>query len=448
MKKGNVLTLTTPGIFQKVKRGTFELLKGKVMPVMLCKLTVPIANSSGGAVALSAAERKTLLSLFILTLTHGRNGHRKPFNALPLDKMRQLGRFAVGQDVAGWDNTSTGLARSLPNGQTTAVEFWSLIPTGMLHQLRGGQRVWKGVGRSQASTIEIDLKYSSAAVASGLAISGNVVAEFVPLAQSAKGDRADYFAEYIEVEEKDKVAKLPPGLPLLITELSAAHAASALSSFQLEIDGELIHDNVSAADVLVELEGVNPELTAEASITDEVTVLYAVVPGQEWKDLPTGAPRLEQLKKDLSSVTLGYYYVPIVEEEKVKGDVATFANFRNKPLRAVTLAAIEGLKNPDRLAPFEPFRLLDMDDAEFEKVAGLYAQPGSDSVAESIPPTVLARARAMYNQHLGEGETKSADDIVKQLTRAAPGGVQNARGLGKGLSGTGIQMRGLLLKAR
>ncbi|KFA86698.1 hypothetical protein [Archangium violaceum] len=448
MKKGNVLTLTTPGIFQKVKRGTFELLKGKLMPVMLCKLTVPIANSTGGAVALSAAQRKTLLSLFILTLTHGRNGHRKPYNAISLDKMRQLGRFAVGQDVAGWDNTSTGLARSLPNGQTTAVEFWSLIPTGMLHQLRGGRRVWTGVGRSQASTIEIDMKYSSAAVDTGLAISGNVVAEYVPLTQSVKGDRASYFAEYIEVEEKDKVAKLPPGLPLLITELSAAHAASSLSSFELKIDEELIHDNVSAGDVLVELEGVNPELTAEASITDEVTVLYAVTPGQEWQDLPTGAPRFEQLKKDLSSVTLGYYYVPIVETNKVQEDIATFANLRNKPLRAATVAAIEGLNYPDRLAFAEPFRLLDQDDIEFEKVAGYYATPGSDAVAESIPPTALARARNLYNQHLGEGEAKSADAIVKQLTRAAPGGVQNARGLGKGLSGTGIQMRGLLLKAK
>ncbi len=444
MIKGNVVTLTNANIAQKVKRRTFELAKGKLMPVLLCKVTVPIANSTGGSTALTAAQRKTLLSRFLLTMTYGRNGHRKPFNACSLKTMRNLGRFAVGQDVHGWSDSTTGLAKSLPNGQTTAVTFWSLIPTGELHQLRNGRKAWTGIGRSQASTIELDLLFSNAAIDTGLAISGNTVAEFVPLTRSVKGDRAAYIAEYIEVEEKDKVAKLPPGLPYLITEQSAAHAASVLSSFDLNIDGEVIHANVSAADALVELEGVNAELSAEASITDEVTVLYAVVPGQEWKDLPTGAPRFEQLVKDLSSVTLGYYYVPIVESDKVKADCAEFANLRNKPLRCALVAAVEGLSYPDRLGFAEPWFNLDQDDVEFEKVAGLYAQPGTDTVAESVPPTVMERGRALYNQHIDKGESKSADTVVKAFTRATPGGIQDARGL-KNLTGPGVQMRRLLL---
>jgi len=442
--KGNVLTLNTANVAQKVKRGTFELAKGKLMDVLLCKVTVPIANASGGATALTASQRKTLLARFLLTMTYGRNGHRKPFNACSLQKMRNLGRFAVGQDVHGWSDATTGLAKNLPNGQTTAVTFWSLIPTGALHQLRGGRKAWVGIGRSQASTIELDLLFSNATIDTGLTITGNVVAEFVPLGKSVKGDRASYIAEYAEFEEKDKVAKLPPGLPLLITEQSAAHAASVLSSFDLNIDGEAIHANISAADALVELEGVNSELSAEASITDEVTVLYAVVPGQEWRDLPTGAPRFEQLVKDLSSVTIGYYYVPIVESDKVKLDCATFANFRNKALRCALVSAVEGYTYPDRLAFAEPFLNLDQDDVEFEKVAGLYAQPGTDNVAESMPPTVMKRGRAMYNQHVEEGEGKSADAILKALARATPGGVQDARGL-KNLTGPGAQMRRLLL---
>lgn len=449
MKKGNVVTLTTPGVFQKVTRKSFELAKGKLMPVLMCKVTVPISNTTAGPVTLSATQKKALLANFVLTMTYGRNGHRKPFNSCPLDVMRLLGRFAIGQDVPGWSDSSTGLERSLPNGATTTVTFWSLIPTGALHQLRNGRRLWCGIGRSQASTIELELKYSSATIDTGLAISGNVVGEFVPHAQSIKGDRACYIAEYLEYDEKDRKAKLPEGLPYLVTERSAAHVASALSSFSLWIDGEPMHENVSASEVLVELEGVNAELTAEASITDEVTVLYAVAPGQEWKDLPTGAVTVEQLKKDLSTIQLGYYYVPIVDEAAVKADCAAFAEFRNKPLRSATVAAVEGLNHPSRLAFAEPFLNLDQQDAEFERVPGLYSQPGTDNVAESVPPTVMARSQALYNQHLSNGEAKSAGAVLQKLTTAVPGGVQSARGVGEGApSGVSTAMRSLVLQTR
>jgi hypothetical protein len=442
VKKGNVLTLTNPGTAQKVKRGTFELPKGKLMPHLLCKLTIPLRNETGGAVTLSEEQRKALLSRFSATMTHGAGGHRKPYNAITLDKLRNLARFALGQDFAGFADTSTGLARELPNGATTSVEVWAAFPTGGLHQLRG-RKVWMGVGRSQASTVEIDLKYDTATIIPSVTINGHVVAECVPYTISAKGDRASYFPEYVELVEKDLIARLPEGLPLLLAELSAPHASSQLSNLALHIDGEVVHDNVSAADALVEYEG-NPELTGEASITDEVTVLYGVGPGVEWRDLPTGAPRFEQLKKDLGEASLGYYFVPVVPDDKVRADCAEFAKFRNKMLRCSSVATVEGLDLPDRLRFATPWLNLDGDDEEFERVPGLLAVPGSRVVAESIPPSVLEAARAQLRIFTAGGETKRKERVYRQVAAAMPGSVPAARGYSAGNSRPLTEVRRML----
>lgn len=430
MKKGNVLTLTTVGVSQKVKRGTFELLKGKIAPYILAAVTVPINNATAGAVVLSEAQKTTLLSRFIGTLTYGAGGHRKPYNALPFSKLRALSRFALGQDFAGVNDSSTGLAKSLPATATTAVKFWAAFPTGGLHQLEG-RRVWKGLGRSMADTVEMDIKYDSASIDTSISISGNVVVEFVPYQVSAKGDRGDYMPEFFEMVEKDKKADLPPGLPLLVAEMSAAHAASLLSNVLVTVDQEVIHDNVSASEILVEYEN-NPLLMAEASVTDVWTVLYGVGPGVEWVDLPTGGVRVEQLSKDLSEMSLGYYYVPIVDDDKVRADCAAAATFRNKPLRCSSVASLEGLEMPDRLSFASPWRNLDAEDEEFERSSGLFTLPGSSLVAESVGSGVLEMARAQLALFQGTGETKRKERVYRKVAAASPGAVQSARGFSGG----------------
>lgn len=427
MRKLSTLTLTGQRTSDKLQRGKLELAKGRGCRAVGLKVAININNVSGGAVALTDAQRQTLLGGLELTLSYGKNGRRKPYAGMSFARLQRIARYLLGSEWEGYTDATSGLARSLPNAATTKVEFYAKVPTLVLWQDKKMRKLL-GMGRTQAKSMELELKRQVDALPAGCTISGNVTVDVFTDDYSAPWDRYGYLPEWHEVDEVDRVVRLPAGLPLLVTERSAAHAASLLSDYSLSIDGELVDERVSAAEAITGYLDT-PNIPAEASLTDRETILYAIGADVAFEDLPTGGVRIEQHKKDLATFQAGALIAPIVPDTEVREDVAEFAGakYRNKTLKAVSIATVLGVDLPKRLAPFVPFVLFDSDDQEFERFPGMVSASGGPAEV-FVPNSLLASARALVAQHEANGEHRAAENAIRDLALPIPGAVQHPRG--------------------
>jgi hypothetical protein len=435
MFKGSSINLINANVTDKLSAGRIELPKGKAMRGLRMKVTCGIENTRAGGVttALTTTQRKDLLANLQFGLKWGHQQQHQPFKAFSGARARLLQRYCYGSEMEGYSNSTTGLARALTNGATSTVVFYLTIPVGAFYQHKA-RRNFRGVGRSQAATMEVEAKFISRTFTSDvlLQLDGNVTLEVVPDVFRCKGDHWTPIAGWTEYSEKDRFFKKEAGLPLLVVETSAAHASSTLSNVSVYIDGETIHDQVSAAEILIEYLD-NPELLSEGDVSDEVTILYCVQPGEEIEELSTGEVRVTQNVQDLSTASYGIYEMPIIPQEAMDRDVEAAAVLRNKNVKAVSLAAVQGWleKLPNRLAPYVPAVILDQDDVEFERFPGKVCAPRGKAVT-AVPATVLANARDMVAAYKGRGEVKTAAGVVQKLAAAIPGAVQAPRGFAGG----------------
>lgn len=435
MRKLATLTLAAAGSNDKLDRGRLTLEKGKKMPGLWLKASIRVKNVSAGALAMTDAQRQALLELLILSMTYGKNGAFQPFQAQPWTRIQREARRCYGTELEGYSDSTDGLATSIAAGATDILVLWMLIPTGRLWFAGHARQDDLAMGRSQAATVELEVRRARQdVIAAGLfQLDGAITIDVIPHEVSAKGDRFCPIPAYIDVDESNKRAVLPDGLPLAIVERSAVHASSALTNLSLKIDGEVIHDQVSPGELITEFNDV-PNLPAEASTADRETLLYAIPPGRRFDELPTGSPAIVQNVKDLPTIKLGYLFVPIYPQAQIEDEIDNAAtSLRRKPIRAVSLADVDGHPTPHRMRFASGFQLFDQDDREFEQFAGYVAQPGRKGDF-TAPPTVLRRAKAMFDEHKANGEEKSASYVAKQLAVSAPGAVQSGRGFRAALS--------------
>ncbi len=436
MRKTKVLTLTAGATNQKLERGDLEIDKGKLLVGLRLMVSLSLANSSGGSITLSDAQRQALFDLLSFDLNVGDSGkYQKPFISVLGSRLHRQARKAFWTELEGYTDSSTGLARALPNSATTAVQFDLLIPLGAQAGLVGVPKAFWGVGRSQAKLIELLVRKSADSFGvSGLVISGNVNIDVVPVERSVKGDRVSVLPVYEEKDEADKTTVGPEGLHLDVCERTAVHASSASTSLTLSIDGETMFEQMRPSETVRELLD-SPDLPSIALPTDRETVLYLATNRETPFDkLPTGRVIVFQNAKDLATFKAGFTYVPILETSAVKALIAECAAQRKKPVLAVSLAAVEGIKVPKRLMPFVPFVLFDKDDAEFGRLPGLLCtKPGdANSIEEFVPPelaTSMARARADFS---ARGLGAAAENVTEQVAALIPGAVQSARGFARG----------------
>lgn len=435
MFKGSSLNLLNPNVADTLAPGRVQLPKGKAMRGLRMKCTVPIKNTRVSVTTpLTKAQKLDLLKNLQFGLSYGAGLQHVPFKALRGDRVRMLQRYCYGSEMEGWSNSATGLERTLANGATTTCIFYLTLPTGAFYQHKS-RRNLRGVGRTQASTMQVEAKFVQRAFTSdsGLTIDGNVILEVVPDVVRVKGDHWTTIPAWTEYSEKDRFFSKDAGLPLLVTEMSAAHASSTLSNVSVYIDGELIHDQVSAQEIQIEYLD-NPELLAEGDVSDDVTVLYSVQPGEELEELSTGQVKVTQNVQDLSTASYGIYEVPIIAQEAIDRDIEMASTQgRKKNLKAVSLASLKGWNEalPNRLMPYVPYVLLDQDDVEFERFPGKVAAPGGKAVT-AVPATVLRMAQTSVESFRGVGELKTADAVVQKVTAAIPGAVQSPRGFAGG----------------
>lgn len=440
-KKFASLLLATLGASDFIERGELKPDKGeKVMGVVL-KMAIPINNTTGGALAtgLSAAQKLALLDCFRISMSYGKDGQfATPFESRSLREMRRFARICYASELEGYNDTSTGLMRNLPNAATTTCTLYVMIPTGKLWAFDGRERNALGMGRSQTQTVRLELRRVSDTIAANIAINGSVTAETILDTASCKGDPWCVIPQYFRTDDSKEEIVLPDGLPLHLEEGSNVHASSALTNFSLRIDDQFIHRLVSAQESIRE-QADAARLPAAGLLTDETTVLYSAVDGEKnFADLPTGKMVFRQEgTKQIATAQLFYAYIPAVETDRVANEVkATAVSIRGKPLLAVSENAIDSLGLPQRLAPFVPFRLVDRDDAEFERFPGLYADDGSDTMkaVPHVPSGLADAAKQRYASHMARGEAKAAAKVVDELTAAIPGSITNGRGFSRGTS--------------
>lgn len=427
MRRTHSLNLAIDGAVDSVKRGTLAIPKGKAMPYIRAELTVPINNTSGGAVTLTTVQRLALLAAFLFDFKYGpQDAKRNPFQTLGGNIMRRIARFLMGSELDGFTSATTGLARSLPNAQTTNVVFTIIIPTGRVWFL-GALRNLFALGRSQASTVELTVRRQTPqGLPAGIAINGAVTVDIYPGECSVKGDRYATCPEFRQVSVTDFRYTLDDGLTLGLFENTAAHLATALSRVNMRIDAESIHEDASPRVYLADLQD-SDYAPAEADVSDEVTILYEGNATTELKDLPTGRPFIEQPAKNLAVMNLEHVYVPIASEDELgKGLVDVANNIRRKSLKAVSLNATEELNLPPRLGFAVPSMLTDEDDREHGKFAGLgvpYRGKLSD-VDVFVPEYMQQRIKGA----LASGV--DADDLAKGTALQVPGTSQTGRGPG------------------
>lgn len=424
MEKIKVLTLTGANTSDVLERGRLRIPKGKKCIGLRCRITQPIANASGGALALATADKQALLDTFTVNLRYGAAGKRKPYNAVSLKRMRTLQRELFGTEVEGYTDSTTGLSNSIANGATENDTWTQIIPTGRVWKL-GKDRDIFGMGRSQAMTVDVEIRRGAApSLTAGLSLNGNTTIEIYPMLVSCKGDRWSYFPEYLETDSPDIEKVFDDALPLALWDRNAVHASTSLTELDVDIDDESIHRQISPAVLIDEIHDA-PNYHSEADVVDEVTVLYGFAHDRELHDLPSGRLRFRQPKKDIATMKYSFLFAPLASEEEIKADVEEVSRQRRK---AVHASSTHSPDYPQRLQAFFPFVAHDTDDQEWQKRPGIRAAPG-ERADLFLPELLKKRVRELKSAHEVEGERNAASDILKEVASAFPGAVQAGKGM-------------------
>lgn len=433
-KKPISLSLPSNGSNDKVKRGTFDIPKGNACKGIRLKCTVPLANTSGGDIALSDAQKQLVLANFLATLAWGPQGKTQPFVAIDWRVVQRLCRRLYGTEIEGYTDSTTGMGKTLTSAATTSIVFYLVLPLGFFWKLR--RPAMLAFGRSQMRTVQLDVRRTGTTViVSGLVISGTVSIDVMPDLVPCKGDPVSPGVSYEEVDDAQKTVRLSPGIPLAIEERTAVHASTTITNFSLFIDDLEVHDQVSPIESITEQNDV-PNYPAEAAPTDRVTDLYTIAQQggtAELKDLPSGAPKIVQNVKDLATIKLSQVYIPILSPSEVNDmmEWAASESGRAKELKGVSTNLTDGLGLGRNTAFAAPFKLVDRDEDEFERYPGPVAAHGMKSDV-AIPRSVLAAAKSRYNAHLESGEKNAAENVLHELAATIPGAVQSTRGFKKG----------------
>ena len=441
MRKITQLLLDAVGAQRELLQGAIKIPKGKKLVGLLLKTTFPVANTSGGALTLTDAQRQTLLNCLQFDVKYGKEKGFQPYIAQGGARLQREYRYAFGSELELYADTVTGLANEVANGATESCAVYQGVPLGRMWMLPEKDRMVFGMGRSQAATLEVTVRRISNVIAAGLAISGDVTLDVFPVLESCKGDRWGIVPEYREHDRTEDEVELEESLPLRISERTAAtHAASALTRVSVRIDDEVILDQMNPQDSIVPYNDV-PNVPAAASLTDRETILYRLQPGDQMERLPTGRPLIRQDTKDLATIKLAYLRVPIYGSDKLNAEMeGVTETTRKKELKGVSQSAFDGVKLPQRLKPFEGFVLVDRDDREYEQLPGIRVLPGQRASLH-IPASIEAAAKSQFNAHKAAGEPKSAENVAKQLAAMVPGAVPSGRGFNNGSSGLLARVR-------
>ncbi len=223
MFKGSSINLINANVSDKLSAGRIELPKGKAMRGLRMKVTCGILNtrSSSDTTPLTSTQKRDLLANLQFGVRHGHQQQHQPFKAFGGHRARLLQRYCYGSEMEGWSNSTTGLARTLPNGGTSTVVFYLTIPTGAFYQHKGRRRDF-GLG----PVYDVSLAEARAAA---MDIRKMIRAGFDPVEQRAlkrptraghQRSRSSRASATSRCGRDGRIAATPPGSPASRTTFS------------------------------------------------------------------------------------------------------------------------------------------------------------------------------------------------------------------------------------
>lgn len=430
LRKGVTVTLTGANTTGQFRAGDFDVQPGKAADAARFKMRFTLANS-GSARVLTAAEKLTFLeTAFDCTVRYGANMQFTPNSKLNFKAAHQLTRNGRASTWEGYTDSSTGLGQSI--GSSTDVVLYPRIPFAAFWQQKELAGLWR-VGALQARRIIIDVRRLAPTLPSGFSLSGNVYLDIIPDESPARYEYYSPLPRYYEFEETSRLATtLPNGWTVLLADRNAVHASTSFTAVKLTMDALTLYENCTLAEVITRYNDAIEYFPAEASVADELTLLYAIPPGVQLKDLPTGKPQFEQLVQAVTTMRFAWWGYDVMTESQVSAEVQQLANDAGCRINAVNAAAVHRLDVPKGLRAFMPWVVFREGEKEFDQYPGLVAAPGGGAVVPYVPPTVAANARSVMASQKNAGHHTAAEDTLHQVALALPGAVQSPRGLKQG----------------
>lgn len=425
-----------------IDRGDLAINKGEKLMGIRLRFTVPINNTSGGAVVLTDAQKRTLLARFMMDkFDYGKGGKfAEPYVSRDFNELHRHALRCYRNEIEGWSDSSTGLARSLPNAATTNVSFTMMIPTGKWAAFKNGVRNQWGMGRSQAASARAQITRAAGTetILASVIISGQVTAEIWDDCVPCKGDQWNPVPELRRFDDSRAAFDLASGLPLALDELSAVHASSLLTNFSLKVDDYYVHQQANVQRTIETVLDAD-DYPSPALLTAEVTQVYETAHGDvPFHQLPTGTIRfIQEGTKQIATVGLMLTYIPVYAPDKIAEEVRNVSQEqRDKDIYAVSAARVvpRGVEITPRLMPFSGLVLLDADDKEAEQFPSLRAKrnaPGK--LAEpNIPDGLLKATQEKVSAFKNAGNDKASQSLIDELVASIPGAVTNGRGFKEG----------------
>lgn len=438
-KFGKVLTFT-PGNNDTLGVGQARIAKGSMMYALLAIFSITLNKSDAGTTTLAAADKRTLLGRFNLDLRYGHRQQRNPYPNVDAERVRREQLGQMDQEVFWYSDTSIGLGKTIAASTDTTMKFGLVIPLG--GRSRDPKKPhYRGMGPSQVQTLQLQISQSSSAAAvTGTTVTlkaaTNTTVTLIPICCPEKFDRWSYVPELKERSEPNFEATLEDGMWLRVTENTAALASSALTDIDIKIGDHVICEQADPDDMYAAFDAENDAFgSTNSDLSGLETPLYQVPNNVPEDQIPTGPFNFRNQRQEITS---NYKFrgvvIPVVSAEEVAADVEHVAkNIRKKSLVAISVPALERRAHalPTRLAPFQPFALVDFNDSEASSFAGLAASATEGTRAEPSIPKVLreaAQAKVAAYKAAGGVEAKAQDDVAKEIARQIPGAFASGAG--------------------
>jgi hypothetical protein len=428
MRKGESKTLTGTNTTAQFPRGAFTVPKGQAAIAALFKVRVTITKAAGDA-ALTAAQQRTFLQGFDLTMTWGFQQQHNPYNKVTFLELRDLVRNGLGSDMEGYNNATTGLGQTFTAGGLEAT-FYLRVPFTALGWQDQTILELPGVGPTQAQTMVFELRRNTVTLPTNFAISGSVTLDIIPECVPCGVDKVTPIPHFQRTTHTERIINtLAPGFYALIFETTAAHASTSMTDVTLQMEGqEPLYDKVSPAELIVRYDDTRSYFPSEADISDLYTIIWAVPPGANLASLPVGKPIFTQNTHSLATLNLCSWYYPLVPPQAVEADLREFSKLRgNERLYAVSCGTLFKVASTKAQQFALPFALFGDADRESEQYSSLATPGPMGPVQVTVPASIRERFGVL--RQLKALEPLSLEDDVQEVALAVPYAVQSTRGL-------------------
>lgn len=412
-------------------------------------------NATAPAVALTEAKKLALLKSIKVDFKH-MVSLSKPFH--PYQEV-DLTRFKVAEArlmeslLAGYTDSTTGLGTALVAG-ANYLSWVSVIPTGHIEAIN--ENAAFGMGYEQLLDSELMLTAGSdplKALDSNLALAELEVFAYPDWREAPR--RCEVFGHVTALrrvtESDDHFIDFPEGLHVAAEDYDKKLSETLFGAVRVKVGNLLITDFPSTPARVHENYLKQPDTGAvEASIADSRTPLLEVA-DTDMRDVPVGRLYIEQQEDSAVEFNVEATFLELVGEEAIWKTVEELAKKlpAGNSLRAVSVAAVDGLKLPDTHLPFVGYYAFTAEHPEYYMYPCLEAKKTDEAVKVRvhIPDQYLAAMAQRYGtaRMMSPPDQATMDLVVQQVANDIPSAVISTEGYKGGESKVVRQVRERIL---